>query len=637
MAVTALAGPMQRRRLPLPRTAPRESAVTPLLVVALAVLAIVALLAGFPGPVRAVLVCAALLVVPGEWLVHSCRIADRTIRRALVVPVSLTVDVLVAVVIAGAHLWYPSGAAVVVLAVTAVAPLVRGVRAIAARRASGPRTPAPGPATRRRTRSARWTTAAAAGVLVLWALVAIRPLAAAAAGEPTGALLPTAFVRTLDRLGGTVPDIGALHRWPGLVAVAGFLSDAADVRVSASLLTVAATVLVLVEAVLAVALVRALGVRGPIVWVAGLVVTGTAGLAPAAAPRALGLTLLLAAVVVAVRCLRHVGPAAALRRAGSAVVFVLVIAAVAATDPLTSIAAAVVVGPFLLSGSMRPRWLVGAVVLAPVVALFPDVRRVDGHLTLAIGLGPETDPALGRTVTATTDPVLAIVVVVVLVGLAAIGAVRLVRAGRRSTAALAAWLAVAPVLAALMFGAGTVTAAAALGFALPFLAVGATLVLRPVDRSPFVPRAPRTPARRFGSARAAIALVVVATSIAAAGIAVRATPVPRTGPDVLAAATWLDARFRTGDSVVATEPMPVVVGPQVDRLLARPGAIVALPTPAPPAAAVYRTIAAHSGLGSTWVVFRDGHDATLRAAIAAVAAKRYDRGGIVVYELIYRD
>jgi hypothetical protein len=646
MAVTAPAGPQSIRRVPLVGPPRRDSVAGPFVVVLLAVLGVIAALV--PGDrqaggvaVGALLVRdAALVVVPGVALGLVCRLRDRRARAALVVPLSLAVVSIVAGAAAATHHWDVTAISVWVLLLSGWVPLGAGIRGVRSRMRA--RDDARRSVPRARSRTARVTAVLAPiGVLLLWGLTLVRPLAAVlgtgTGGAPTATLLPASMSAVLERLGGTVGDLDALHRWPGLVATTALFTTAngAATTATAAALLLAAAALVLVDAVLVTAIARGLGARGPLAWLAGLAWTGTAGLlAESTLPRTLALTLLLAAVAVAVRTLRRTGPTP--RTSPRPAVLVAVLATgIAVTDPLSAMVLAVAIVPFLLSGAMRPRWLGVALVAAPVVALLPDVREIGGHLGLLVGVGPESDPGLGTTgIASTGSGWLTVAVVVALLVVTALALVRLLRNGHRSTAAILAWFAVAPVLAALMFGAGTVTALAAMPFALPFLVLGVPLALAPVGRRAFVAQPGLGRTRRL--LRRTTAATVVVTAVVAAGVALTASAPARTDGSTLAVAAWLDRRLGPDDTAVVTSPMPVLVGSHADGALVRPDQVVVLPPTDHTTPALYRTIARTSAGGSTWVVFRDGTDTALRDSVAAVSARRYAADGYAVFELVYR-
>jgi hypothetical protein len=78
-------------------------------------------------PVREVVVIAYLGVGPGAAVVWLARIDDRALQLALVVPLSLTVDAMVATGLLYAGIWSPPLAFAVIAAFTALAVLL-GVR-----------------------------------------------------------------------------------------------------------------------------------------------------------------------------------------------------------------------------------------------------------------------------------------------------------------------------------------------------------------------------------------------------------------------------------------------------------------------------------------------------------------------------
>lgn len=93
----------------------------------LGLIAVVLILLGVDGPVRAVVVAAALLVVPGLAMLPVGRL-DPWAKAAMSVGVSLTVESLLALAMLWTGLWHPLVAGCLLLVVTSAALLVQNVR-----------------------------------------------------------------------------------------------------------------------------------------------------------------------------------------------------------------------------------------------------------------------------------------------------------------------------------------------------------------------------------------------------------------------------------------------------------------------------------------------------------------------------
>jgi hypothetical protein len=86
----------------------------PGLIVASAVAAVVVVLTGWDHPLRAILVLWFLCVIPGLAVLHPLELPDPVTGLALVVPLSLAIDALVAGALVYAGLWSPHLATMIV-------------------------------------------------------------------------------------------------------------------------------------------------------------------------------------------------------------------------------------------------------------------------------------------------------------------------------------------------------------------------------------------------------------------------------------------------------------------------------------------------------------------------------------------
>lgn len=104
--------------------------------VASAVAAVAVVLTGFDHPLRAVIVLWFLCVVPGLAVLHPLQLPDPVTGLALVVPLSLAIDALVAGALVYAGIWSPQLATMIVAGIS-IAALGLGHQLGTRRRAGG--------------------------------------------------------------------------------------------------------------------------------------------------------------------------------------------------------------------------------------------------------------------------------------------------------------------------------------------------------------------------------------------------------------------------------------------------------------------------------------------------------------------
>lgn len=692
-----------------------------------------------PGPVRAVVVFAAVILLPGWTILRRLPSLELAARLILTVVGSIVVMTLLSLAMVWLGVWHPRGVVTLILVATSVtiaAWPVSGVVPAEARAAGGwaPRALVPRvsivPWISLGAGAAAWIAGLAATnstdlgqlgllaefppywyaaviiafVVALFALFTARRahgLLAASIGLLIVILYGSAtLVENAPRLpwvykhiavtnyifanGSVDPSIDLYNRWPGFFAFSATVGGATGLHDATSYAGFAEVFFALVDAVLVLALARAVSRHRRWAWTTVLVFSvGNWVGQNYYSPQAFAFVLYLAMALIVVtalgsepgRLMRRVegllarparrngyavdtelvGTARSGRAWILAVVAVLALQAViVASHQLTPYVAILGFLPLFLVGYLRPLWVGLLVVALPVIYLVPNLDYVESRFGLFSSFNPLANASessvssVGVSAAATLQSHGVVLLTGIAVLLALAGFVRRILNGHVRTTLVVAWLAFAPILTLLGQTYGGEGKFRIFLFGLPFYAMGVSWLFW-TKRGSEVRPGPLM--RRIRGAGLVASLSVVLTLFVGTYFQPEASL--RVSSNDVKAALWLDHRFQPDDTFFSvTDTFPELIGPDYPNYLQRYEQSRALTeiVASSPADVSTRTLAElieqRSSAGHTWVAFSDTQTHTaavagtftaadlqrIEASVARSSSLRYDRDGVRIYE-----
>ncbi|HEX8509858.1 MAG TPA: hypothetical protein VF635_10240, partial [Propionibacteriaceae bacterium] len=403
--------------------------------------------------------------------------------------------------------------------------------------------------------------------------------------------------RYIEVHGSVDPDIDLYQRWPGFFAWTAQIAELTNQLNPVHWAGLAEPFFALLDALLVLALARAISRDRGYFWTATLLfVLGNWVNQNYFAPQALGYALYLSIALVLLLTataeprrlgvfLEHVSrrlgrpseagsengfdlfsggraPSAVSARRWSGTFILVAFAVVVASHQLTPYLTLLVLAPLFVLGYFRPLWLVIAMATLAVGYLVPNYDYIQSHFGVFSGFDPVAN-AVYSSIDRNKLPATqvwsgrgAYLISGLLVLLGLLGLFRRLRAGGTRSAVVIGWMTLAPALILVVQSYGGEGRLRVYLFALPWCAMAAAWAFWPGTHRPV----------RWVRSVLAAALVLIATlftlsySVSEAEVQVPASEV--------AAAEWLDQQAEQGDVVLATSPMfPLLIGPNYDRLV----------------------------------------------------------------------
>jgi len=391
---------------------------------------------------------------------------------------------------------------------------------------------------------------------------------------------------------GTVnPSIDLYNRWPGFFSLSAFLGEAMGYLDPLAYAAWAEVGFALLDAVVVLAIARALtGRNGAVSWTATLVFTLCNWVGQNYySPQAFAFTLYLTMCLVAISFLRG-EPVAWVKRVEGALArrqrvpdrgkesrtdaprtastsaqsrrtptgaiwsassLLVLQAVVVVSHQLTPYIAVLALLPLCLVGYVRPRWLGPSLLVIAVLYLLPNLNFVVSNFGLFTGFNPfrnatYTPPLVYRSDAAQLQAycVILLSLLAVVIGLA--GFARNMLRGNVRTTLIVAWLAAAPPLILFAQAYGGEARFRVFLFALPWLSIGVAWLFE---------------GRKKEKRRPALSIVMLAmVALFVVGYFQPEADNRVQKSDVIAA-QWLDARLKPGDLIMGeTMQFPVLIG-----------------------------------------------------------------------------
>lgn len=408
---------------------------------------------------------------------------------------------------------------------------------------------------------------------------------------------------------GTVdPSIDIYNRWPGFFSLSAFLGGVMGYRDAVDYAAWAETGFALVDAVLVLAIARAITTRARIYWTGTLVFTlGNWVNQNYYSPQSFSYTMYLAMCLIALTFLRNapVGWVAGIERrlekqalvqrlkkrrpatlteiweqprallqAGAVAAILVLQTVIVISHQLTPYMAIMGLFPLFFVGYFRPRWLGFALTGIALAYLIPNFAYIKGKYGVFTGFDifansgyqpPQPGTiALGIwTLTGQTFAHLAVVLTALTGVLALAGFIRRIVRGDVRTTLVVAWMAFSPALSLLAQSYGGEARFRVFLFSLPWLGIGVAWLFW------------SGPVR---SRRAVIGAIASLAAMAMLFTVVHFQPEAdyRVSKDDVVASQWLDANAKAGDLVFETKYFfPLLVGPNYPHYLQR-GSVTSL-------------------------------------------------------------
>ena len=408
---------------------------------------------------------------------------------------------------------------------------------------------------------------------------------------------------------GTVdPSIDIYNRWPGFFSLSAFLGGVMGYKDAVDYAAWAETGFALVDAVLVLAIARAITTRARIYWTATLVFTlGNWVNQNYYSPQSFSYTMYLAMCLIALTFLRNAPvrwvagielrlekqalvqrlkkrrPATlteiweqprAVLQAGAITAILVLQTVIVISHQLTPYMAIAGLFPLFFVGYFRPRWLGFALMGIALAYLIPNFTYIKGKYGVFTGFDifansgyqppqPGTIAVGIWTLTGQTFAHLAVVLTVLTGVLALAGFVRRIIRGDVRTTMVVAWMAFSPALSLLAQSYGGEARFRVFLFSLPWLAIGVAWLFW------------SGPVR---SRRAVMGAIASLAAMAMLFTVVHFQPEAdyRVSKDDVVASQWLDANAKAGDLVFETKYFfPLLVGPNYPHYLQR-GSVTSL-------------------------------------------------------------
>ncbi|WP_144712478.1 hypothetical protein [Curtobacterium pusillum] len=470
--------------------------------------------------------------------------------------------------------------------------------------------------------------------------------------------------------GGVDPSIDIYNRWPGFFGFSAFLGAATGTLDAAAPVRWAEIAFALADGALVLGIARALGVKGRWATVAAVLFSAANWVGQDYySPQAFAFFLFLAAVLIALTVLRgtpnRIGvwtatvtgrlfrarrsavATAVLPRSRAAVTTAAVVVVVlqfviTASHQLTPFVVVAAFVPLLVLGYLRPWWLAVPLTLLPVLYLLPNLGYIQEHFGLTTGFDPVSNVTAEATSIAipslaTTLQSRAVLAITALVAVCAVvGLVRMIRSGHARRALVVLWLAACPIV--LVFGQsyGGEAKFRVVLLSAPFLAIAAV-------------HAFHGRGRRLG----AMALVLTVVTGLFVGATFQAEQANQTASADVAAARWLDGRFASDDSLTTVGTFPSIISGNYDNYTRHWGQVDSLESESAwfpdgiTAKDLTGVLQDRDYGGRAWIVFSSSQRAdaiargiltaaqidAIQRSVAAESTLRYDRDGVLIYEV----